>query len=637
VVAVLLFGIVDGSSWKTLLSPTVAYRPAVLFALTLVFGWRGFLWSQAVFLAAFLYFLGWRGAVFAAPLYLASHLCGFIAARALGRNQAWLTGERSTLAFLAGAGLAPAIPALLNGPLLSALHIAVHPGVPGPVESWLRGAAAMLALVPAVLVWCSGPLDEWVGLAAPPESRGKLTARNILELGFEIASWAVTLWITVHFKAHYGLNVTYLAFFPPLAFTLFRGMRLGTLALAANSVLATTLWSGMHWAAALPVDDLRLLIGVYSTTILVLAAVVEERWRQRTQIERLLRDEAVLRESERYFRSLADSAPVMIWVTGPDKLCTFVNRGWQEFTGRTPEFHLGYGWTEHIHSDDQDRCLSAYDSSFDARMKFEMEFRVHRADGVYRWVLARGIPKFSQNGEFSGYIGTCIDITHRKNAIDQLRDLSASMTAAQEEERRRISRQLHDDLLQRLGLMAMDLGKLASNTNASQAPLRERLQSLQEQAADAAELARHFADELHSLILEDFGIVTALRRLCEEFARDTELEVDFASSDLPHGLSRETVSCLYAVAHEALLNVAKHAHARRVRVQLAPSSGSIGLSIRDDGIGISNGAADSSTGFGILNMRERVRWVNGKFLLESTPGGGAQITVEVPIPDHVAV
>lgn len=144
----------------------------------------------------------------------------------------------------------------------------------------------------------------------------------------------MTLWITVQFKARYGLNVTYLGFFPPLIFTLFRGMRLGTLALAANSIVATTLWSGMHWADALPVNDLRLLIGIYSTTILVLAAVVEERWRQRTQIEMLLTEEAVLRESERYFRSLADSAPVMIWVTGPDKLCTFVNQGWREFTGR---------------------------------------------------------------------------------------------------------------------------------------------------------------------------------------------------------------------------------------------------------------------------------------------------------------
>lgn len=207
---------------------------------------------------------------------------------------------------------------------------------------------------------------------------------------------------------------------------------------------------------------------------------------------------------------------------------------------------MGYGWTEYIHPDDREQCLSAYDSSFDARIKFEMEFRVRRADGVYRWVLTRGCPRFSQTGAFSGYIGSCIDIIHRKNALDQLRILSASMTASQEEERRRISRQLHDDLLQRLGLMAMDLGKLSSETKHAQAPLRERLRSLQEQAAKAAELARDFADQLHSLILEGFGIVKALHKLCEEVARDAELEIDFVSGDVPRTLSRETVSCLYA-------------------------------------------------------------------------------------------
>lgn len=186
-VAALLFGMVDGSSWKTLLTPTIAYRPAVLFGLMLVFGWRGLLWTQLVFLAAFAIFFGWRGAVFAAPLYLASQLCGFLVARALGRNQAWLTGERSTLAFLAGALLASAIPALLNGPLLTALHIAARPGVPPPVESWLRGAAGMLPVAPAVLVWCSGPFSEWVGLPAQTEGRKRITARNILDLGLEIA------------------------------------------------------------------------------------------------------------------------------------------------------------------------------------------------------------------------------------------------------------------------------------------------------------------------------------------------------------------------------------------------------------------------------------------------------------------
>jgi PAS domain S-box-containing protein len=128
-----------------------------------------------------------------------------------------------------------------------------------------------------------------------------------------------------------------------------------------------------------------------------------------------------LRESEERFRNMADTAPVMIWAAGPDKRCTFWNKVWLDFTGRTMEQELGDGWLEGIHPEDLDDCLTLYSSAFDARQSYQMEYRLRRADGEYRWVLGHGIPRFAAGNVFLGYIGSCIDITERKHE-EELRE-----------------------------------------------------------------------------------------------------------------------------------------------------------------------------------------------------------------------
>ena len=126
--------------------------------------------------------------------------------------------------------------------------------------------------------------------------------------------------------------------------------------------------------------------------------------------------EDALRESENRFRIMADTAPVLIWMSGTDKLCTFFNKGWLDFTGRTLEQELGNGWTECVHRKDFDHCLEVYVNSFDARQAFTMEYRLRRHDGEFRWVLDTGVPRFASDGTFLGYIGSCIDITERRQS-----------------------------------------------------------------------------------------------------------------------------------------------------------------------------------------------------------------------------
>src|SRR5688572_3070020 len=137
------------------------------------------------------------------------------------------------------------------------------------------------------------------------------------------------------------------------------------------------------------------------------------------------RAEAALRESELRFRTTANAAPVLIWMSGPDKRCTWFNQRWLDFVGRSMDQELGDGWCDNLHPADFDRTLDTYHAAFDARRPFEQEYRLQRDDGAWRWLLERGTPNVGPTGEFEGYIGTCIDITEHRETVEALRESRA--------------------------------------------------------------------------------------------------------------------------------------------------------------------------------------------------------------------
>ena len=142
------------------------------------------------------------------------------------------------------------------------------------------------------------------------------------------------------------------------------------------------------------------------------------------------RAEGSLVESERRFRVMADATPVLMWMSGVDKLCTFFNKPWLEFTGRSMEQELGNGWTDGVHADDLQKCFKTYTEAFDARQPFVMQYRLRRHDGEYRWVADQGVARYNAQGEFAGYIGSCVDVTELVNKDEALRESEERMRLA---------------------------------------------------------------------------------------------------------------------------------------------------------------------------------------------------------------
>ena len=168
------------------------------------------------------------------------------------------------------------------------------------------------------------------------------------------------------------------------------------------------------------------------------------------------RDESAHSVNEQ-FRLIANTAPVMIWMSDVDKQVTYVNQRWLDFTGWPVNVVPGHRWIELIHPDDVDRCGDAYTKAFDQRQPFDVEHRLHRSDGEYRWIVTSGVPRYDKGGSFAGYAGIAVDVTERKLAEETLSTLNQRLIEAHEEERTRLARDLHDDIGQQLIVVLLRL------------------------------------------------------------------------------------------------------------------------------------------------------------------------------------
>ncbi len=343
------------------------------------------------------------------------------------------------------------------------------------------------------------------------------------------------------------------------------------------------------------------------------------------------RVEQTLRESEERFRLVANQAPVFIWMSGTNKLRNFCNQCWLDFTGRTMEQELGEGWAAGVHPEDMLLCLQTYSAAFDARVDFELEYRLKRFDGKYRWIVDHGVPRFESDGVFCGYIGSCVDITDRKMSEESLEELSGRLLTAQEEERTRIARELHDDFSQRLALQSIALTQLWKKLPATEVEERAKVGELLKRTQEMSSDMHSLSHQLHSSKLEHVGLVPALNGLCEEMTSKYRIQVEFTDREVSSEIPKDIALCLFRIVQEALGNVVKHSHAQQAQVELVGANNEIRLRVVDAGVGFNPSQRSADAGIGLVSMRERLRLVGGRLSVQSAPMRGTEIIAEVPL------
>lgn len=338
----------------------------------------------------------------------------------------------------------------------------------------------------------------------------------------------------------------------------------------------------------------------------------------------------MLRESEERFRLVADSAPVMIWMAGPDRLCNYCNKVWLDFRGRSLDAESGEGWKEGIHSEDKDRCMRIYDESFNSRRPFIMEYRLRRADGEYRWILEKGVPRTLEDGTFAGFIGACVDITEQRDSDRARAQLSGLLITAQEQERASIARELHDHVNQRLALLAIEIQQFETTAERLSGKERDELERLWDLVNDVSHDVQTLSHQLHSSQLQHLGLVVGLRTLCQEFSKGNTVQAECRCEGSIPRIDENVALALFRVAQEALRNVAKYSRAQTVEASLHCDHDVLTLRVNDDGIGFDSARTDGK-GLGLISMRERMRLVGGELIVRSSPGQGTRIEARISL------
>lgn len=364
-------------------------------------------------------------------------------------------------------------------------------------------------------------------------------------------------------------------------------------------------------------------IAVIVAQALLIFGLVWQRARKR-------KAEAVLRESEERFRVLADTTPSLVWMCDAQGKVTYLNEQRLAFTGPDPNAGYGDTWITYIHPDDVKNVLNALWQALRDQKPFSKEYRLHRNDGTYRWMFDVASPRVNGDGSFAGLIGSAIDVTDQKLAQQALEQISGRLIEAQEKERTRIARDLHDDICQRLALLSMELEQ-AKSVSKGRVAATKSLEEIRQHCSEIAGDVQSLSHQLHSSKLDYLGIVAAIRGLCKEFSKQHSVSIEFSDQKLPQHLPKDVSLCLFRVAQEALHNAVKYSGTTRFTVELSATANEVQLRVTDAGAGFDLEQTKKNRGLGLVSMQERVHQVHGKFSVESKPGKGTRIIAVVPL------
>ena len=343
--------------------------------------------------------------------------------------------------------------------------------------------------------------------------------------------------------------------------------------------------------------------------------------------------EEALIASEQRVSLAADAASLRCWEYDIQSDQLWATQTDRNMLGWWPSRPLTFEqFTERVHPDDRESVRRAVQRSREDRSDYEAEYRLVVPGGGTRWVAARGRREFDRDGKPLRMRGVTIDITKRRQAEEAARELSGRLINAQEEERSRLARELHDDVTQRLALLAIDAGR--GERNLPSAAGGTAMRAMRESLIRLSEDVHALAYRLHPSILEDLGLIEALKTECERFGRVASIPVDLKAQEVPDPLPHAVALCLYRIAQEALRNVGRHARASAVQVSLRRLDGGVQLAVRDNGAGFDPAQQRDRPSLGHASMRQRIYQLNGELEVESAPGHGTTVLAWVPLKEE---
>jgi PAS domain S-box-containing protein len=354
-----------------------------------------------------------------------------------------------------------------------------------------------------------------------------------------------------------------------------------------------------------------------------------------------------LQENEERFRLFAMATRDGIYDIDLRTLAVWRNDAYRELFSRDEPTGLTTAWWEQrIHPKDRERVRKSFTRACQTKTHFwSDEYSFRRSDGNYAIVVDRGYIIFDATGLPLRMIGAASDITERRRAEEALRkreeelrksnahirELAGKLMTAQEEERRRISRELHDDLSQKAAALSIGVTSIKQRLASRSDGLHKQLEMVQRCCIDIAEGIRRLSHDLHPAVLEHVGLVAALKVYLAEISRLEGIQVTLAAPDTAKEIPPDAAVCLYRVAQESLRNVVKHSGVNSAEVTLSVDNQAVHLQIADDGLGFDPASARNNGGVGLASMEERVRLMQGSFRISSRPGGGSKLRATIPL------
>ncbi len=498
------------------------------------------------------------------------------------------------------------------------------------IAGWINNTASLIAFVPTILVTAT---------------RGRSWLRDVSSRravqGALVAIVFGTLTFLVYRAVYVSGNLQQAVYLVPIPLLLWIVVRFGPAGtcLSLTALVCISTWATYAGEGAfLQSGSIEHAIAIQVSWIMIcapmlaLAALV---------LERKLATLASL-ASEGQFRQLFEQATVGVAIESIDGHVHNVN----------PAFCLLSGYTEDELHQMTWRDFSSHANQAEYRLEsrllnelthgrgssYQLERRFQRKDGVERWGSVRVSLLKQPGGEPPMVIRLVEDVTDKKSAAEalfrahaELRQLTPRLLQAQEDERRRIARELHDDISQRLAVLTIEMEQLKQGERGVDGDFREKLRELSRQAMEISHNVHAMSHELHSSKLEYLDLVTAAGGYCKEAAAQQKIQVDFSVHGVLPVVSYDISLCLFRVLQEALRNAVKHSGVRRFVVKLHGMPGEVGLSVSDSGVGFAPDDKQLGRGLGLVSMRERVRAVGGVISIASKLAGGTTIFARIPV------